>query len=87
MTTKIEAIERDEIIGGCTIPPELLFPFEITEEIPDDALGRHALKLMSLHPELTNFRNGRLSKMNESTKRQLIADMNRVLGIRQLNRK
>lgn len=54
----------------------------------DSDIDRHILRLLHLHPSLkVKFRNQDLSKLDDSTKRTLIQDMNDVLGIRTLKQK
>ena len=62
-------------------------PFEINAELaPDDYLGIHVLRLINLNPGLIKFRLRDLAQMNDQTKRYLIADFNRVLGIEIIER-
>jgi len=76
-----------ETLGGCRISPKHLAPITYGEPLPEDRLSRHILKLKSFHPEITNFRNGKLEKMDDATKQQLLSDMNEMLEIRQFKRK
>jgi hypothetical protein len=48
-------------------------------------LDRHIVQLLSLHKKLrVRFRNQDLSSLDDATKRDLLIDMNDLLGIRPL---
>lgn len=53
----------------------------------ESELDKHIIRLLGLHPELrVKFRNQDLASLNDSTKKLLLEDMNKVLGIRQLRK-
>lgn len=50
-------------------------------------LDLHIVRLLALHPALKmSFRNQNLDALDDDTKRRLLADMNKVLGIRPLKK-
>ena len=49
-------------------------------------LDLHLVRLLSLHPQLrVRFRNQDLSSLDDATKRDLLNDMNDLLGIKPLS--
>jgi hypothetical protein len=52
------------------------------------ALDLHIVRLLSLHPHLrVRFRNHDLASLDEVTKRTLLSDLNKVLGVRELKKR
>jgi len=53
--------------------------------VVDSDLDRHIVQLLALHPQLrVRFRSQDLASLDATTKKDLLADMNDVLGIRPL---
>lgn len=74
------------VTGGVELPPHMFSaPFE-NGVAPADDLGRHAYWLTQLHPDALppQFRHASLDAMDDPTKRQLIAEIERELGIEPL---
>lgn len=73
--------EHDCLASGNGLPGDLYRNLEIALPSTDDPLGRHATKLMALHPDIIDFRQKEMTKMDDDTKRLLIEDMYTILGI------
>lgn len=71
------------VIGGVDLPAHLTSGFPADDAVPSDDLGRQAYWLLKLHPDKVSprFRHSDLSKMDDATKRLLIADIQHALGI------
>ncbi len=74
----------DAVVGGREIPQK--FVREDVGEPPElkinSDLDRRVARLLALHPRLRlNFRNNDLTALDDETKRTLLADMYRVLGV------
>lgn len=71
------------ITGGLALPPTLVDMPDADDNAPTDDLGREAYLLMKLHPGAVSlkFRDCDLSRMDDATKRTLIADIHHALGI------
>jgi hypothetical protein len=73
------------VTGGCDIPARLLRPTPALGVVPDDDLGKHIVRLLTLHPNLAlEFRSEDLRGMDDVTKHLLIEDLEAVLGIEPL---
>ena len=73
------------VVGGGDIPARMLRPTPVLDNPPKDDLGKHIARLLALHPDIVlDFRSSDLNLMDDSTKRDLIGDINKVLGIQPL---
>lgn len=76
------------ITGGIALPSNLIDTSDADDTAaaddtaPTDDLGREAYTLMKLHPGAVSlkFRDCDLSRMDDATKRTLIADIHHALG-------
>ncbi len=71
------------VTGGVALPDHLIATPASDDRVPDDDLGRRVYWLLKLHADKVSlkFRQSDLSGMDDSTKRQLIADIQFALGV------
>ena len=76
--------DRAPVTGGISPPARALRPITVrTTAVPTDALGKHILRLLTLHRDISlKFRGIDLSAMDDAAKRALLDDTNSVLGIK-----
>lgn len=71
------------VTGGVSLPAHLVSEFPDDNDVPSDDLGRQAYWLLKTNADkiALKFRHSDLAAMDDDTKRQLIADIHRALGI------
>lgn len=71
------------VTGGVKVPARLLRAVPNPDApAPDSPLDRHLLRLLTLHKDVSvKFRSVDLTKMDDPTKRALLADIQDLLGI------
>ena len=71
------------VTGGVKTPALLLRPVPDAEATaPADALDKHILRLLTLHKDVSvKFRDLDLAKMDDSAKRAMLAELQKLLGI------
>lgn len=76
----------DVHVGDCVVraKPAGVRNLPWPEETPDDQLSVHITRLMMLHQDKFRFDFSLLALMSDETKRSLIQDLNKVLGIKDL---
>ncbi len=74
------------VTGGGTAPARLLRPVPRSPvRIPTDPLDMQITQVLAIHSDLyVRFRSFDLSKMDTSSKRALLVDLNDLLGIQRL---
>jgi hypothetical protein len=75
--------DRTPVTGGVALPPHLVATKGDDDAAPHDDLGLQAYRLLKLHPGKVSlkFRKSDLSKMDNATKKMLIADIQYALGV------
>lgn len=68
------------------LPEELQLPFNNYDAVPyDDELGCDLVRMLNLHPNVVRVRSdAHLAALSPDTKRLLLSDIRRALGVRQL---
>lgn len=70
------------IAGGGAVPSDMIRDVTpVAAPQPGDMIGNHLTRLVSLHPRLVRIQRGDLASMNDQTKRRLLADVYRSLGM------
>jgi hypothetical protein len=69
--------------GGVQLPMCLVRPIPADDDAPSDDLGRQAYWLLRMNADKVSlrFRQSDLASMDADTKRQLIADIQRAIGV------
>lgn len=88
MTTNYDVLVGDDfpVTGGVAPPPDFLDDTDFNDPAPVDALGRMAYWLLKIHKGAVSlkFRNSDLASMDDDTKRLLIADIQKAIGVKPL---
>lgn len=71
------------VTGGVALPSRLVATLPCDDDVPSDDLGRQAYWLLKMNADKValKFRKSDLAAMDDNTKRQLIADIQRALGV------
>jgi hypothetical protein len=71
------------VTGGVALPASLVAAVPCDDDVPNDDLGRQAYWLLKLNADKValRFRQSDLASMDDDTKRQLIADIQRAIGV------
>ena len=70
------------ITGGGRISSRLLRPVPADNAVPADALDKHLVRLLALHPDVASkFPDVDLATMDDDARRALLGNINRLLGI------
>jgi hypothetical protein len=71
------------VTGGVSLPSHLVSPLPCDGDVPSDDLGRQAYWLLKMNADKValRFRQSDLAAMDDATKRQLVADIQRSLGV------
>lgn len=75
-------------VGGFKTPKNVRGDLnDLTAVVVKSELDLHIVRLLELHPKLrVRFRNHDLASLDVATKRTLLADLNRVLGVTPLKK-
>lgn len=78
-----DAGDSTPVTGGVSLPAHLQATLSSDGDLPADDLGRQAYWLLRLNANRValRFRQSDLAAMDDDTKRQLIADIQRSLGV------
>ncbi|MCA9066110.1 MAG: hypothetical protein KDA96_23745 [Planctomycetaceae bacterium] len=71
------------VTGGVPLPARLVATLSVDDDVPDDDLGRQAYWLLKMNADKValKFRQSDLAAMDDNTKRQLISDIQRAIGV------
>jgi len=71
------------VTGGVPLPAHLVATPPCDDDVPSDDLGRQVYWLLKLNADKISlkFRQADLMAMDDDTKRQLIADIQRAIGV------
>lgn len=71
------------VTGGVALPSRLVASLPCDGDVPSDDLGRQAYWLLKMNSDkiALRFRQSDLAAMDDNTKRQLVADIQRSLGV------
>ncbi|MCO6454546.1 MAG: hypothetical protein J5I93_04440 [Pirellulaceae bacterium] len=76
------------VTGGVPLPARLVDTLPCDDDVPSDDLGRQAYWLLKMNADKValKFRQSDLVAMDDNTKRQLIGDIQRAIGVAPFNR-
>ena len=78
--------DKTPIMGGRVLPPFLRNP-NLPDNMPgDDELTTAFVILLKMNPKAVNFRAKDLNSLDDDTKRTLLGDLYRALGIKPLTK-